>query len=274
MQLQWFPGHMAKARKMIRDNLKLVQVVIELIDARIPRSSRNPDIDSVLGTKARVIVLNKADLADPSQTRAWLEVLAVDGVPVVQLDSLGGRGFGKIPRIIRETVKPGRTGTIRGMVVGIPNVGKSTFINRFAGQRAAPTGARPGITRGKQWIRVAPAIELLDTPGVLWPRFDDREVGLKLAATGAIKEEVVDSEVVSLWLLGWLKGNYPGVLKRRYQLLALPADTEVMLETIGLKRGLVRPGGQVDRFKAAVVLLKEFREGRLGRFTLDPCPEV
>lgn len=274
MQLQWYPGHMAKARKMIRDNLKLVQVVFELVDARIPRSSRNPDIDSVLGAKPRVLILNKADLADPSQTRAWLEVLATGRVPVVQLDSFSGRGFGKIPRIVRQTCKPARTGTIRGMVVGIPNVGKSTFINRFAGQRTAHTGARPGITRGKQWIRVAPGIELLDTPGVLWPRFEDREVGLKLAATGAVKEEVVDSEGVSLWLLGWLKVNYPGVLKRRYRLLALPADTNVLLETIGLKRGLVRSGGQVDRFKAATALLKDFREGRLGRFTLDPCPEV
>ncbi|MEW6448416.1 MAG: ribosome biogenesis GTPase YlqF [Bacillota bacterium] len=272
MKLQWYPGHMAKARKTIRENLMLVQVVFELIDARIPRSSRNPDIDSVLGTKARVLILNKADLADPSQTRAWAAALAAGGVPVVQLDSVSGRGFGKIPRIIRQTAKPGRTGTIRGMVVGIPNVGKSTFINRFSGQRAAPAGARPGITRGKQWIRVAPGIELLDTPGVLWPRLDDREVGLKLAATGALKEEVTDSEEVSLWLLDWLKANYPGVLKRRYRLLALPADTEVLLETIGLKRGLVRSGGQVDRFKAAVALLKEFREGRLGRFTLDPCP--
>ncbi|HIE11994.1 MAG TPA: ribosome biogenesis GTPase YlqF [Desulfotomaculum sp.] len=273
MQAHWYPGHMARTRRMIRENLKLVQVVFELIDARIPRSSRNPEIDSLLGAKARILVLNKADLADPPQTRAWAAALAAGGVPVVQLDSTSGRGFGKVPRIIRETVKQGRTGKIRGMVVGIPNVGKSTFINRFAGQRAVPVGARPGITRGKQWVRVAPGIELLDTPGVLWPRLADREAGLKLAATGAVKEEAVETEEVSLWLLGWLKENYPGALKRRYRLIALPADTGMLLEAIGIRRGLVGPGGQVDRFRAAVVLLKEFREGRLGRFTLDPCPK-
>ncbi|RPF46800.1 ribosome biogenesis GTPase A [Thermodesulfitimonas autotrophica] len=272
MDIHWYPGHMAKARKLIRESLKLVHVIFELLDARIPRSSRNPDIAALLAGKPRVVILNKTDLADPAETRLWAERLVAEGTPVVQLDSFTGRGFGKIPRAVREAAAPGRTGTIRGMVVGIPNVGKSTFINRLAGQKAAATGARPGVTRGKQWIRVAPGIELLDTPGVLWPRFDDREVALKLAATGALKEEAIDCEAVALWLLDWIRAEYPGVLKRRYQLAALPADSHMLLETIGLKRGLVVAGGRVDRFKAAVALLKEFREGRLGRFTLDKCP--
>jgi ribosome biogenesis GTPase A len=272
MGLNWYPGHMAKARKLIRENLKLVQVVFELLDARIPESSRNPDIAAIIGNKPRVVILNKSDLADPPQTRAWAAVLTAEGTPVVQLDCSTGRGLGKIPQIVRQAAAPGRTGTIRGMVVGIPNVGKSTFINCFAGLKAAATGARPGVTRGKQWIRAAPGIELLDTPGVLWPRLDDREAALKLAATGALKEEAIDCESVALWLLDWLKSNYPGVLKRRYQIPALPADTNALFEMIGLKRGLVVAGGRPDRFKTAVALLKEFREGRLGRFTLDPCP--
>lgn len=273
MKIHWYPGHMAKARRLIRESLKLIQVVFELLDARIPHSSRNPDIETLLQNKPRIVILNKADLADPAETRLWVEKLAAEETPVVQLDSVTGRGFGKIPGVVRAVATPGKTGTIRGMVVGIPNVGKSTFINRFAGQKAAATGARPGVTRGKQWIRVAPGIELLDTPGVLWPRLDDQEVAFKLAATGALKEEVIDCEAVALWLLDWLKAHYPGVLKRRYNLVALPADSNVLLEAIGLKRGLVVTGGRVDRFKAAVALLKEFREGQLGRFTLDKCAD-
>ncbi|RJX17592.1 MAG: ribosome biogenesis GTPase YlqF [Ammonifex sp.] len=273
MKLNWYPGHMAKARKLIREHLKLVHVVFELLDARIPLSSRNPDIDAIVWKTPRVVVLNKVDLADPTQTRFWTTALAKGNHPVIQIDSSTGRGHSRIAQAVKTIAKPGRTGVIRGMVVGIPNVGKSTFINRLAAQRSARTGALPGVTRGKQWIRVSPGIELLDTPGVLWPRLDNREAALKLAATGAIKEEVVDSEGVALWLLDWLKQNYPGVLKRRYQLPALPASAGTLLESIGLKRGLVVTGGQVDRFKAAVSFLKEFRDGRLGRFTLDDRPE-
>ncbi|MEW6171483.1 MAG: ribosome biogenesis GTPase YlqF [Bacillota bacterium] len=273
MKLHWYPGHMAKTRKLIREHLKLVHVVFELLDARIPMSSRNPDINAVIGRVPRVVILNKVDLADPTQTRAWDKALKDENNPVVQLDCFTGRGLGKIPQIARQVATPGRTGVVRGMVIGIPNVGKSTFINRFAEQKSTRTGARPGVTRGKQWIKVAPGIELLDTPGVLWPRFEDEEAALKLAVTGAIKEEVIDCEGVALWLLEWLRANYPGVLKRRYQMPALPASTSMLLEAIGLKRGLVISGGRVDRPKAAVALLKEFRDGRLGRFTLDRCPE-
>ncbi|MCL6558466.1 MAG: ribosome biogenesis GTPase YlqF, partial [Firmicutes bacterium] len=176
MELHWYPGHMAKARKLIRENLKLVNVVIELLDARIPQSSRNPDIKTITGKLPRVVVLNKVDLADPTQTRAWTSVLATENAAVLQVDSFTGRGHSKIPQTVRKIAVPGHTGTVRGIVVGIPNVGKSTFINRLAEKRSARTGARPGVTRGKQWIRISPGLELLDTPGVLWPRLDNQEV--------------------------------------------------------------------------------------------------
>ncbi|ACX52510.1 ribosome biogenesis GTP-binding protein YlqF [Ammonifex degensii KC4] len=269
MSLHWYPGHMVKARRLLRAHLPLVQVVFELLDARIPYSSRNPDIAELLAGKPRVVVLNKEDLADPQATRAWLAYLEREGHPALAVNSLTGKGLNKLEEALRRVAKPGRTGILRGMVVGIPNVGKSSFINRLVRGRAAAVGAKPGVTKGKQWIKVTPNFELLDTPGVLWPRFEDPEVGLKLAVTGALKEEVIDVEAAALWLAFWLQEHYPDALAKRYPFAAGKAPEE-FLEELGRYRGFFLEGGCVDRVKAAVALLKDFREGRLGRFTLDP----
>lgn len=273
MGVQWFPGHMAKTRRLIAEQLKVCDVVFEILDARIPYSSRNPMINEILGSKPRVIVLNKADLADPGQTRKWEQVFVDEGFPVLRVDAIRGTGIRSVSAAVQKAVKQKRPlGLVRpwrAMVVGTPNVGKSSFINRLAGRKAARTGRKPGLTRGRQWIRCGRSIELLDTPGVLWPKFEDPEVGYRLAATGAVKEEIVDVEDVARWLIRWLLANSPMALKKRFDLCALPREVDDLLELIGIRRGLLLPGGRADRVKTAAALLKDFQNGRLGRFTLD-----
>jgi ribosome biogenesis GTPase A len=276
--IQWFPGHMSKARRLLQENLKLVDAVIEVVDARIPFSSRNPLLEETVGAKPLLVVLNKADLADPRMTALWEKHFDRKGLQALAVDSVKGTGADKIaPRIKqmtgKKTVSLGSSGRLprapRCMIVGIPNVGKSFLINRLAGKKAARTGNKPGVTRGQQWIRVG-EIDLLDTPGILWPKFDDPGVGYRLAVTGAVKDQVFDVEEVAGKLAGWLAANYPESLKDRYK-IEIPdsAEPEVLLELIGESRGFFQQGRKVDSFKAAVLLLKEFREATLGRYTLE-----
>ncbi|GAB6157667.1 ribosome biogenesis GTPase YlqF [Desulfotomaculum varum] len=280
-QIQWFPGHMARARRQVQDALKLVDVAIELLDARIPVSSGNPMINQILGQKPRLVVLNKSDLADPALTKLWLKVLERPGVKVVALDTLQGEGLKEVPRAAAALVaeqmaklaaRGRRPRAIRCLVLGIPNVGKSSFINRLVGRKAAKTGDLPGVTKGQQWIRIQGSLELLDTPGILWPKFEDPEVGYKLAVTGAIKEQVFDIYEVAVQLLGWLASHYPDRLKERYKLSELDQNIPDLLAAIGARRGLLVAGGAVDVHKASQLLLKEFREGLLGKYTLDLPP--
>lgn len=278
MEIQWYPGHMAKAKRLIQKDLRLVDVVIEILDARIPLSSRNPLLKKMLGLKPLLIILNKADLANPAATLAWSEFFFKQGTPALALDSTRGEGIKAVPPAINKLYqlfldakknKPLYLHPPRCIIVGIPNVGKSQFINRLVGRRVTRTGKRPALTRGPQWLRVGQRIKLLDTPGVLWPKLDDPASAFKLAVTGAIKEEVFDVEKAAGKLLDWLSQYYPRAVLRHYQFEKIPADKNLLLAQIGRKRGLLDPGGTVNYFKAAVHLLKEFREGKLGRFTLD-----
>jgi len=277
--IQWFPGHMAKARKLVQENLKLVDVVVELLDARIPMSSRNPVIDNILGEKLRIVVLNKSDLADKTQTDKWKRKFQQEhGYPCIALDSQTGKGVNALiseaqnqaEEIIQKLAAKGRRPRpVRMMMVGVPNVGKSSLINRLAGRGAAKTEDRPGVTRGKQWIRVGKGLELLDTPGILWPKFEDPEVGFKLAVTGAIKDEIINIEQITLKLVQWLAAEASLNLCTRYKLTELEADPMETLRTIGAKRGCLISGGHVDTLKTAAIVLSEFRAGKIGEFTLD-----
>lgn len=276
--IQWYPGHMVKAKKLVRENLKLVDVVIELVDARIPVSSRNPVINEILNDKPRVMVLNKADLANETMTGKWEQYFTELGAPVAVVNSHTGQGINKLLSFIRQqakeilerhTAKGRQPRAIRSMIVGIPNVGKSSLINKMAGKGTAKTADKPGVTRGKQWIRLNKEIELLDTPGILWPKFTDPEVGFKLAVTGAIKDEVINIEQVVMKLLDLLKKIAPGKLMVRYKLTELPDDNNELLQVIGVKRGCLVSGGQVDTLKTATIVLNEFRGGKIDRFTLD-----
>lgn len=269
---------MAKAKRLVQQNLKLVDVVIELLDARIPISSRNPMIDKILGSKPRLVVLNKADLADPEITEQWEEALKEKHIITVAVDSVKGRGFAEIPKAAKRLVAEKmaemaaagrRPRAVRCMVLGIPNVGKSSFINRLSRRRSAKTGDTPGVTKGKQMIKINKDMELLDTPGILWPKFEDAEVGLKLAATGAIKEQVVNVEEVALYLLKILTKIKPENLTARYKLSDIGEDSFQLLQQIGARRGMLLSGGVVDTHKAAVLVLKEFRAGKLGRISLE-----
>ncbi|MEW6457954.1 MAG: ribosome biogenesis GTPase YlqF [Bacillota bacterium] len=274
MSVHWYPGHMAKTKRLIREQLRLCDLVFELADARIPQSSRNPVLNELTAHKPRILILTKPDLADPTRTGEWLEVFGTQGIPALKFNAVRGgeSGIRTVMRTVRDLLKSpagNRPRAYRAVTVGIPNVGKSSFINRLTGQRAAQTGKAPGITRGKQWIRVSRWMELLDTPGTLWPKLGSPAVGFKLAATGAIREEVFSREEVAGWLISWLQQNCPRALRQRYGLPAVPGDTADVLEVVGRKRGLLLPGGKVDHDKTAAVVLKEFREGALGRFTLD-----
>lgn len=277
--IQWYPGHMVKAKRIVRENLKLIDVIVELVDARIPLSSRNPDLKELIQDKPNLIAMNKADLADAALTKSWVKhYYSVYGIKAVEINSTNGSGIEGLLALIKEAGQPvidmfvakGRkTRPIRAMILGIPNVGKSSLINKLAGKGTAKTGDRPGVTRGKQWIRVGRDIELLDTPGILWPKFDDPEVGFKLAVTGAIKEEVIHVEQVVLKLINYMVTNYPDRLINRYKLQSVSVDPIEVLNAIGQRRGLLVSGGMVDTEKAAHVILSEFRTGKLGRFTLD-----
>ena len=284
MNIQWYPGHMTKTRRMIEADLKLVDLVAEIVDARIPLSSRNPDIDELVGDKPRLLVLNRADQADPQLNRAWKEHFQTQGWAVLETDSKSGSGIKQFSSVIREVLKEqiarwrekGQVGRpIRVMVVGIPNVGKSTFINRVARRKSAKAQDRPGVTRGKQWVNVDAGLDLLDTPGILWPKFEDQEVGKRLAFTGAIKDDVMDIETLACELMETLAQRYPGALEERYKISLVREEPGwQLLEAAGQKRGFLISGGEVDTERMSKILLDEFRSGKLGRFTLDVPEEV
>lgn len=269
---------MAKAKREVKENLKLVDVVIEVLDARIPASSRNPDINEITGQKPKLVVLNKSDLADPELTGLWLNKFMNSGTPAAAVDLISGSGVRAVPVLVRQLAAPKMESLIsagrrpraaRCIVLGIPNVGKSFLINKLADRRAARTGYKPGVTRGQQWIRMAGNLELMDTPGILWPKFADPEAAFRLAVTGAIKEEVFNIFDVAGRLVKWMVENYPEVIKQRYKLQRLPEETGEMLELVGMSRGYIGTGGVVDLQKSAQNVLKEFREGKFGRITLD-----
>ncbi|MCI9540773.1 MAG: ribosome biogenesis GTPase YlqF [Lachnospiraceae bacterium] len=277
MNVQWYPGHMTKAKRMMEEDIRLVDLVIEILDARVPLSSRNPDIDQLGRQKARLILLNKADLAEERINSAWEEYFKEKGYYVVKVNAKNGAGVKVVHKVIAEACKEKierdrKRGIlnrpVRAMVVGIPNVGKSTFINTFAGKACTKTGNKPGVTKGKQWIRLNKSVELLDTPGILWPKFDDQEIGIRLAFIGSIKEEVLNITELAIKLIHYLQKNYQGVLKERYQ-----ADEEQevgkVLENIAKNRACLLKGGEYDIEKAAALLMDDFRNGRLGRITLE-----
>ncbi|WP_394349556.1 ribosome biogenesis GTPase YlqF [Propionispora hippei] len=279
MRINWFPGHMAKAQRMMREHVKLVDVVIELVDARIPLSSANPVIADIIENKPRVVALNKADLAETAWTERWIETFRSQGLQAVAIDSMTGKGTksliskveqGASAAIAKLVDKGVRPRAVRAMILGIPNVGKSSLINRLLGSATVRTADKPGVTRGKQWIKVSNNLELLDTPGVLWPKIEDPSVALRLAITGAINDEVYDLEQVMAKFLTMLREDYSERLSERYKLtLPLPEDSEELLRLIGSKRGCLRSGGVVDCDKARKIILNEFRGGKLGQFTLD-----
>ena len=263
MNIQWYPGHMTKARRMMQENIKLVDLVIELVDARVPLSSRNPDIDDLGRNKARLLLLNKSDLADEAANEAWSAYFRAKGFQVVKLNSRSGAGFKSVNAAVQEACKEKierdrRRGIlnrpVRAMVAGIPNVGKSTFINSFAGKACTKTGNKPGVTKGAQWVRLNKQVELLDTPGILWPKFEDQEVGIKLAMIGSIKEDILNTEELSLELLKLLKSRYSGTINERYDADEALGEVELLGE-IAKRRGCLMKGGEPDLTKAAAILL-------------------
>ena len=277
MNYQWYPGHMTKAKRMMQENIKLIDLIIEVVDARIPVSSRNPDIDELGKNKARLILLNKSDLADERQNEKWTQHFTEKGFFVVKANSKSGAGIRQVLPVIREACKEKierdrkrgiQNRPVRAMVVGIPNVGKSTFINSFAGKACTKTGNKPGVTKGKQWIRINKNVELLDTPGILWPKFEDQSVGAKLAMVGSIKDEILNLEELSLELLGYLHRDYEGILKERYD-VEESEDRLKMLEAIAVNRNCLQKGSELDYGKASNILLEEFRNGKIGRITLE-----
>lgn len=277
MNIQWYPGHMTKARRMMEEDIKLIDLVIELVDARLPLSSRNPDIDNLAKNKARLILLNKADLADDRANNQWTEYFKEKGFYVIKLDSRSGAGMKAINGVIQEACKEKierdrKRGIInrpvRAMVVGIPNVGKSTFINSYAKKACAKTGNKPGVTKGKQWIKLNKNLELLDTPGILWPKFEDQQIGLKLAMAGSINDEILNIAELSVELIKFLIKEYPGTILDRYGVTEDIKELEI-LEQIGIKRGCLKKGSMIDIDKAADIVVDEFRAGKLGRITLE-----
>lgn len=282
--LSWFPGHMTKTRRMITAEIKNMDAVCEILDARIPLSSRNPDVDELTAGKPRLVVLNRVDQADPGETRRWAAYFRGKGYAVLEANAKGGAGTAQFAAAVRELLRDklaawadrGQVGrTVRIMVLGIPNVGKSTFINKVARRKTARAEDRPGVTRSKQWVPVDSTLELLDTPGILWPRFDDPEVGKRLAFTGAIKDDVVDMEELACCLMDYLSRRYAPVLAERYKIEVEPEDSGYdLLEKAGRKRGFLMRGAQVDTQRMARVLLDEFRGGKLGRFTLETVEDA
>ena len=281
--IQWFPGHMTKAQRMIDESMRLVDGVCELLDARIPAASRNPDIDRLAGDKPRLIVLNRADLADPEMTKAWREHFRRQGLTAIETDARSGKGVSQFPAAVRGVLKDKLAALeakgqgsrpLRIMILGIPNVGKSTFINKLAGRRAAVAGDKPGVTRGKQWIAIDGGLEMLDTPGILWPKFDSQSVGEALALTNAIKAEVIDREALAANFMLRLRDLYPGLIEQRYKFTPDPEKNGYeLLEDAGRKRGFLISGGEVDIERMASVLLKEFHDGKLGRISLEAPPK-
>lgn len=277
MHFQWYPGHMTKARRMMQENIKLIDLIIELVDARVPLSSRNPDIDELGKNKARLILLNKSDLAEERLNDEWIEYFKGKGYSAVKVNSKRGGGMNQIRSAIQEackekTERDRKRGIlnrpVRAMVVGIPNVGKSTFINSLAGKACAKTGNKPGVTKGKQWIRLNKNVELLDTPGILWPKFEDQEVGKKLAFIGSIKDEILQTEELSTELIKFLNLEYAGVLEEKYSIEHLDDVYECLVEIAKSRHCIVR-GSELDTEKAASILLDDFRSGKLGRISLE-----
>lgn len=279
MVIQWFPGHMAKTRRQIKENINQVDVVIELLDARIPVSSRNPEIDSLVGAKPRVVALNKSDLADPNISKEWEKWFKSQGMGVIYTNSLTGTGLGELKSRLKSltedklerALNKGRLGRpVKTMVVGIPNVGKSAFINRIAGKAIAMTGDKPGVTRSQQWVRINPEVQLLDTPGILWPKFEDRETGLCLACTGAIKDDIMDTIELAAYLLARLSDRYPTELAARYKLVDVQGKTGLeLLQEAGRRRGCLITGGEVDMHRISAICLDEFRAAKIGKITLE-----
>lgn len=277
MNVQWYPGHMTKAKRMMQEDIKLIDLIIELVDARVPLSSRNPDIDELGKNKARLILLNKSDLADERQNAAWESYFLEKGFFVVKVNSKSGAGVKAVHGVIQEACKEKierdrrrgiKNRPVRCMVVGIPNVGKSTFINTFAGKACAKTGNKPGVTKGKQWIRLKKGVELLDTPGILWPKFEDQNVGIRLALIGSIKDEILNIDELSLVLIEYLVHHYAGILTQRYEIVEEGKPVE-MLEAIAKNRNCLLKGGDLDYSKAAALLIEDFRSGKLGKITLE-----
>ncbi len=285
MNIQWYPGHMTKTRRQIEADLKQVDAVCEIVDARIPMSSRNPDIDAICGSKPRIVLLNRMDLADPAATKRWMAYFRSKGMAAVATDCKARKGIHDFQPAVRALLQDkidraaakGMTKVLRVMVVGIPNVGKSTLINQISGRKGAKAENRPGVTRGKQWVTVDHNFLLLDTPGILWPKFEDPQVGLMLAYTGAVKEGVIDLEDLASRLMGLLWQRYPDAIRERYGITEIPEETGFLgydlLTECGRKRGFLLSGGLINTERMAKVLLDEYRSGKLGRFTLEE-PEV
>ena len=275
--IQWYPGHMTKTRRMMEENISLVDIVIELVDARIPYSSKNPDLDTLAKNKHRILLLNKCDLADERATDIWQEYFEKQGFRVIRINALKGNGLGEVTETARGLMKEkieklkarGRINVpIRSMIVGIPNVGKSTFINKYVGKVTAKTGDKPGVTRGKQWIKLKKDFELLDTPGILWPKFEDQRVGLLLAFLGSINDEILNVEELALSVIDYLTAEYPGTLEKRFGFEGMTDRVEILGE-IARVRGCLKKGNELDYEKAARLLMDDFRSGKLGRITLE-----
>ena len=280
MDFQWYPGHMTKAKRMMQENMKLIDIMIELVDARIPLSSRNPDIDQLAANKSRLILLNKTDMADERVTAQWEEYFKEKGFYVARTNARSGKGVKGTQAIVMDACKEKlerdrkrgiKNRPIRAMIAGIPNVGKSTFINTFAGRACAKTGNKPGVTKGKQWIRLNKGVELLDTPGILWPKFEDQQVGIRLACVGSIKDDILNMEELALWLIDYLRENYKGILAERYQITEEGTSVEV-LEAIARARGCLKKQEELDYAKASLILFDDFRSGKMGRITLERAP--
>ena len=279
MNIQWYPGHMTKAKRMMQENIKIIDVVIELVDARVPISSQNPEVKKLAGYKPRIMVFNKVDLADPKVTDVWVEHFKGEGYVVVKVNSANGQGIKQIAQAVKVACKEKidrnkRRGLInkpmRAMVVGIPNVGKSTFINKLVGKSSAKTGNKPGVTKGKQWLKLKNEIELLDTPGVLWPKFEDKSVGIKLAMIGSIKEEILDTEGLAALTLEFMRDRYQYLLHKKYPIDDIP-DKEgfQLLEDATRTRNLLRAGSVPDTLRMSKLIMEEFRNGKLGKMTLE-----
>ena len=283
MNYQWYPGHMTKAKRMMQEDIKLVDLVIELVDARIPQSSSNPEIDKLAANKARIVLLNKSDLADPAGNKEWIRYFQEKGAYVLEINSKTGAGLKAIQGLVQEACKEKimrdrKRGIVnrpvRAMVAGIPNVGKSTFINSLAGKTAAKTGNKPGVTRGNQWIKIDKQLELLDTPGILWPKFDDEAIGMKLACVGSISDEVLNMQEIAYHLLSYGKANYNQLFEARYGAVPQPddeRDNEIVLwmENIARQRGCLKRGAETDFDKVSAQITDDFRSGRIGKVSLE-----
>lgn len=279
--IQWFPGHMTKTKRQIQASLKLVDAVAEIIDARIPVSSRNPDLDSIIQNKPRVVLMNKCDMADPSSTQKWINYFKNNSIVAIPIDCKTGRGINKFVSSVNEVLKKKiekqkakglLNPTVRVMIVGIPNVGKSTFINRISKNRKAKAEDKPGVTRGNQWFTINKGFEVLDTPGVLWPKFEDKIVGERLAFTGAVKDQIMDTELLAMRLLDFLKVEKNPIFVERFKLQNEPIEdieSYELLELIGRKRGMLISGGEIDTERAAIMLLDEYRSAKLGKYTFE-----